>query len=100
MNINELLQDLSGSFPISVYLSKYLKSTNAAIFYGYIQSLDKDDQGWVCKTQDEIYQGAGLTADQQVTARRKLREANLLEEKEERLLHKKYYRCFAFSMEA
>ena len=51
-----------------------------------------DPEGWIEKTSDEIEQETGMSYREQVTAREHLRERGLLEEKQERLVHKMFYR--------
>ena len=40
-----------------------------------------DAAGWLCRTQQELFAETGLTEKAQVTARKKLKAAGLLEEK-------------------
>ena len=52
----------------------------------------RDPDGWIEKTSDEIEQETGMSYREQVTAREHLKERGLLEEKQERLAHKMFYR--------
>lgn len=95
MFINDLIQGLSYNIAYSPLLAKALDSQNAAIFFAqfcYWTGKQKDPEGWIYKTREEIYEETALKRRQQETARRILREAGILEEKEEKLSHRKYYR--------
>lgn len=47
---------------------------------------------WIWKTSDEIEDETGLSYDEQVTARKRLRELGILEEKYDRLNHRMAFR--------
>jgi hypothetical protein len=51
-----------------------------------------DPDGWIYKTQKEINDETGLARWEQETARKSLRKLGILEEKENRLEHKMFYR--------
>jgi hypothetical protein len=51
-----------------------------------------DPDGWIYKTQDELLEALALSKEEQRTARKHLKEMKLLEEKEDRLAHRTYYR--------
>ena len=65
-------------------LAKAVGSANAGIFLSQLlywtpRAHDKD--GWIYKTQQDIYEETALTRREQETARRRLRTAKVLEEK-------------------
>jgi hypothetical protein len=60
------------------------------MFYWHGKGEDKDH--WIYKTQEEIEDETGLSADSQQTARNKLKAAGVLEEKHSRTEHRIYYR--------
>jgi hypothetical protein len=83
--------------PIAYYpgLRKLTGSTNATIFlcqFVYWTGKGDNDDGWIYKTSDEIEAETGLSYDEQKTARKKLTEAKLIEEKYARLEHQMYFR--------
>lgn len=60
------------------------------LFYWTGKQIDKD--GWIYKTQEEIEDEIGLSADSQQTARNRLKAAGVLEERYNRIEHRLYYR--------
>jgi hypothetical protein len=72
------------------------KSTVAAVFLSqawyWTKTLPKDREGWFFKTQAEWEEETGLTRTEQETARRHLRDAELIEEKKEGLPAKLWFR--------
>ena len=74
--------------PICGSVTATLLLCRLAAWDGY----QRDPDGWIEKTSDEIEQETGMSYREQVTAREHLKERGLLEEKQERLAHKMFYR--------
>ena len=64
----------------------------------YWSKRTKDTQGWFYKTADEWQEETGMTRNEQETARKKLRELGILEEKRAGLPAKLYYRINAYKL--
>ena len=58
----------------------------------YWTDKQKDKDGWIYKTQEDIEEETGLSQDSQLTARNRLKAAGVMEEKYNRIEHKLYYR--------
>jgi len=70
-----------------------IQHVNACLLASYIKSLeDRRKRFWVQLSREHIEMGVGISREQQETARKKLRALGLLEEKNDRLNHKMYYR--------
>lgn len=72
-----------------------LKSVNAAIFLAqfiYWEGKQKNEEGWIYKTMEEIRKETGLSRNEQETARKRLKELNILEEKRMGIPAKLYFR--------
>lgn len=83
--------------PVAYYPSmrKLTGSTNATILFCqfiYWRGKEADPNGWLEKTSEEIEGETGLSYEEQKTARRQLRDAELLEEHYARLDHQMRYR--------
>ena len=65
----------------------------------YWAGKQSDQDGWIYKTQEELEEETGLSAKKQRTARKKLVALGILEEREERLKHRKFYRINTDKME-
>jgi hypothetical protein len=51
-----------------------------------------DEDGWICKSQEELTEETGMSEKEQATARKSLKVAGILHEKYQRLDHKMFYR--------
>jgi hypothetical protein len=58
----------------------------------YWSDKTSNKDGWCYKSAAEIEEETGLSYEEQKTARRRLKQIGLLEEREERLVHRMYYR--------
>jgi len=78
--IKELLKRPIAYQPI---IAKAFGSTDLAIFWGqlYYWTPRSNNEGWIYKTRDEIYDETGLKRSSQETARRMGKELGVLEEK-------------------
>jgi len=59
-------------------------SVKAGLFLSRLIHLARqapDPAGWLCRTQQELFAETGLTEKAQVTARRKLKECGIMEER-------------------
>jgi hypothetical protein len=95
MKPSEIMLDFGR--PVAYYpgLCKKLGGVKATVFFCqlfYWHGKQSDRNYWINKTQDEIEEETGLSTREQVSARSELRQRDLLEEKENRLEHKMYYR--------
>ena len=82
--------------PVTYYpnIAKALSDTKAAIFVSnfiYWDGKQASKQGWIFKTQEEIYQETGLTRYEQETARKRLKSLEILLEKKQGTPPKLYY---------
>jgi hypothetical protein len=76
-------------------IAKTVKSVTAGVFLSqflYWTPRTKDPQGWIYKTQADIYEETALTRREQETARRILRNAGVLEEKKAGVPCRLYFR--------
>lgn len=95
MKLSDFLIDVGQPVPYYPTLSKVVGGIKPCILLcrlAWWSGLQHDVDGWIYKTQDEIEDETGLTAKEQVSAREELKHLELLEEKEDRLNHKKFYR--------
>lgn len=77
-------------------LARVTGSINSALFLQqilYWMPRTDDEDAWVYKTQKELEEETALSRAEQETARKKLRDMGLLEEKLEGLPARKWYRC-------
>ena len=97
MKPSEIMLDLGR--PVAYY-SGFAKKWGpaAGVFFSqmfYWTGKQKDTDGWIYQTQEEIEEDTGLSPDSQQTARKKLLAVGVLEEKRSRIEHKIYYRINA-----
>lgn len=91
---SEIVQCLGRPINYFANLAKAL-GINEAIFVGqllYWSPRGSEGDGWVFKTMADIEDETALTKDQQMRLRKHLRDLEILEEKEERIDHRFYYR--------
>ncbi len=84
MRISEFFQ--KAGRPVAYYSSfaKALNSVNAALLLCqllYWMGKQKNKEGWIYKSREEIFEEIGLSRSEQETARRRLKELGILEEK-------------------
>ena len=90
MKLTDFLSDVGR--PVAYYpdLKRITGSTTATILlcqFLYWRGKEKDPDGWLYKTSDEIEEETGLTYEEQKTARKKLKKAGLIKEHYARLDH-------------
>lgn len=76
-------------------LAVAFKSLNAAVLLGaldYWRDRTRDEEGWIYKSVEEIQTETGLTYDEQRTGRSRLKAHAILEERNDRIHHRMYYR--------
>lgn len=86
MSITTIIQLLEQDITIAYkpIIAKACKSTNLSILWcqlKYWSGKTTDVNGWIYKTQDDIYQETGMHRKQQETARRIARDLGVIEEK-------------------
>lgn len=70
-----------------------IQHVNACLLASYIKGLEHRRRNfWVPLSRDNIQTATGLSREQIETARKKLRDLDLLEERNDRLNHQMYYR--------
>ncbi len=82
----QAVQALLGNRPIAYHaaLAKALSSATAGIFLSqllYWSPRTKNEEGWVWKTQEQVYDETALTRREQETARKILKEKQVIEER-------------------
>lgn len=95
MNKSELVSLLGSSLSYYADFAKMTRDIAAGVFLSMCfkwHGHTKDPDGWMYKTQDEIYQETGLTRRNQETARKKLKKLGFIEEKKEGVPARLYYR--------
>ena len=93
MRFTDFLVDIGR--PVAYYpeIAIRLGNVKAAIFLcQFLYWHDKGQSGWTYKTIEEITQETGLSKKEQMSARKLLRELNLMDEDNKRLEHRVYYR--------
>lgn len=94
MNLTESLIGLGR--PVAYYpnLAKLIgvKETVFVCQLCYWDGKQKDKDGWIFKSQDDIYNETGLSFKEQRRIRAELVQSGLLEEREDRPEHRVYYR--------
>ena len=77
-------------------LAKIAGSATSGIFIAqilYWTPRSRDADGWIYKTQDELYEETALSRREQETARKRLKQASMLEERHQRMPNRMYYRA-------
>jgi hypothetical protein len=96
MKLSEYLIGVGKSVAYYPKLRRITGSTNATIFLCqliyWIGKEDEKSDGWVYKTAEEIEEETGLSYDEQKTARKKLIENGIIQEKYKRLEHLIYFK--------
>jgi hypothetical protein len=94
MKPSDILLDLG--HPVAYYSGFAQRWGPAAgVFFSqmfYWTGKQRDADGWIYRTQEEIEEDTGLSPDSQQTARKKLLAVGVLEEKRSRIEHKISYR--------
>lgn len=97
MKLSDLLSDLGR--PVCYYPSlARIVGVKQCIFLCqliYWTGKEVSGDGWIYKTRDDIQQETGLSHEEQLTARNSLKKLGILEERQERLAHKTYYRVIS-----
>lgn len=102
MKLTDFLQDVGR--PVAYYPSmrKITGSTNATILLCqliYWCGKQRDPNGWIYKSVDEVEEETGLTYEEQRGARKKLISNGLIEEKYARLSHRLEFRVLEDSID-
>lgn len=95
MKLSDFLSDVGRPVAYHPRLKKLTGSTNATILlcqFIYWKGKEKDPDGWLYKTSEEIEEETGLSYNEQKTARKKLVSADLMEEHYARLDHQMRFR--------
>jgi len=95
MNKVFLFSEIIKDRPVAYHpdFAKALGSVQTALFLSQLLYWsDKGKNGWIYKTQQEFYEETGLSRREQETARRKLKERGILEEKYQGIPRKLYYK--------
>ena len=95
MRIQEIYPDAGRPVVYLPGLKSICGSVNAALFYSYLANWtgrQADPGGWIYKSADEITVETGLSYSEQKTARAKLRQRGLLQEKYRRYDHTLFFR--------
>ena len=99
--VNSVLEDaihaILSDRPIAYHasLARALGSVTAGVLLSqllYWQPRSRDTEGWIWKTQEQIYEETALTRREQETARTTLRKARVIEEKRAGVPAKLYFR--------
>jgi len=95
VKLTEFLTDVGR--PVAYYpsLRKVIGSTNATIFlcqFIYWTGKEASGGGWIFKTSEDVESEIGLSYDEQVTARKVLLKAELIQEKYKRLDHQMFFK--------
>lgn len=87
--------------PVAYYpeLARVVGGPYAAILLQQLAHWQGEGDGWVFRTQEELEKETALTPEQQYTARRALRQKDLLEEKHDGLPRRLYYRPLIYNLE-
>jgi len=93
-NLSDVLTGLGRPIAYHPGLAKILgvKETVFLCQLVYWDGKQADTSGWIYKTQEEWEDETGLSAKEQRTARINLKASGLLEEREERLRHRMFYK--------
>ena len=96
MNKFFLFQKIIKDRPVAYHpdFAKAIGSVQAALFLSQLLycSDKENNNGWIYKTQKEFYEETGLSRREQETARKKLKELGILEEKYQGIPRKLYYK--------
>lgn len=95
MKLTDFLRDVGRPLTYYPSLARALGCVKAAIFLSnliYWTGKQKDPDGWIYKSSEEIEGETGLPYDQQHTARKRLKRMGLIEERYARLDHRLYFR--------
>lgn len=97
MELQRAIEAILGDRPIAYHasLARALNSVTAGVFLSqllYWQPRSQHTDGWVWKTQEQIYEETALTRREQETARAVLRKAGIIEEKRAGVPAKLYFR--------
>jgi hypothetical protein len=94
-NIVRILQVLGKPIAYIPAFSKVMQSTTAGIFtsqFLYWEGKQRDKEGWIYKSQNEIEEETGLSKGEQVRARKHIIKIGVLEEKKISIPPKIHYR--------
>lgn len=95
MKLSEYLTGVGRPVAYFPKLRPLTGSTNATVFlcqFVYWTDKEKSGDGWIYKTSDEIEEETGLSYDEQKTARERLKQAGLIQERYARLEHQMYFK--------
>ena len=94
MKLSDFLSDLGRTVTYSPNIAKLIgvKETVFLCQFLHWDGKQRDPEGWIFKSQDEIFDETGLSEKEQRTARKNLKRQHLIDEKEDRLAHRMFYR--------
>lgn len=101
MRLSEFLNDVGRVVSYYPGIRKITGSTTASILLCnlfYWSDKGHNEDGWIYKTMDELAEETGMSRDEIMTARKKLVERGLLEERNDRINHRMYYRVLVDEM--
>jgi hypothetical protein len=95
-NYQNLIVEILGTKPITFNpkLAKFIGSIKTTIFLSqliYWKEKEGDENGWICKTREEITEKTGLSRREQEKARKDLIALGLLEEKYKGIPRRLYF---------
>lgn len=101
MKISDALEGIGRSVSYYPGLRKLCGSVSATVLFCqlfYWKGKESSEDGWIYKDSSELEEETGLSYKEQVSARKKLAENGLIEEKYDRLAHKMYFRIMVNSL--
>lgn len=101
MKLSEALDGIGRSVSYYPGIRKLCGSVSATVLFCqlfYWKGKESSKDGWVYKDSSELENETGLSYKEQVSARKKLIENGLIEEKYDRLAHKMYFRIMVNSL--
>ncbi len=92
MRLGDVLSDLG--HPVAYYpsLARVVGVKECVFVCQFLYWFDKTADGWVYKTQEEIAAETGMSRTEQETVRRNLKRTKILQERNNRILHRMFYR--------
>lgn len=92
MKLSELLHDLGRPVAYSPKLAILIGVKECVLFSQLIYWSDKAEDGWIYKSIEELEAETGLSRHEQLSTRKSLSEAKLIETRNDRQSHRMYYK--------